>query len=342
VRLADLRIERLNPTTLDARRWTSRVKSQLGALAVGVMFLIGGFTVVLQGEQRLLQTGEQYSAADAAQLLTQLRRFARDTQGRSTDSLVQQEYARRVAAFRKSASSIEGMGGDLREAYERPSLWPWSLPQLAFIDDANAQNETAAAPATAPAAAAAARPLCHAVDSDVVLPDHAQTLPAYMREVYRELLSDFCFRQRVLSVDGVPSADLGINHSVFLQSLRRKVDIGANWALPFLFGLLGTLIHLLRTIGDERRRPMSSTDIAVRLSLGSVGGIVVGWFVASASPGLNGSLGGLSVPLAMSFLTGYGIEILFRALDRLSRTLETPPERPKAGSAAPGTTAAAA
>ena len=49
-------------------------------------------------------------------------------------------------------------------------------------------------------------------------------------------------------------------------------------------------------------------------------GIVLGWFT-SADSGLLTTSTLISLPFALAFLTGYGIDILFNALDKLQRAV---------------------
>ncbi len=75
---------------------------------------------------------------------------------------------------------------------------------------------------------------------------------------------------------------------------------------------------------------MEVFPMIVRLSLGGLAGIVIGWFSASVgtgSPAVSGNI--LSLPLVLAFLTGYGIDVFFSLLDRLSGSL-IEPQRDKA------------
>lgn len=66
----------------------------------------------------------------------------------------------------------------------------------------------------------------------------------------------------------------------------------------------------------RRRRNLNERGVA----RGGMRGIVVGWFT-SADSGLLTTSTLISLPFALAFLTGYGIDILFNALDKLQRAV---------------------
>ena len=87
--------------------------------------------------------------------------------------------------------------------------------------------------------------------------------------------------------------------------------------LPMLLGLLGAYAYVLRTVSREIRERSFSENSAlhhvVRLSLGALAGIAVGWILKPEQIGLLSS-----VPAwVMAFVAGYGIELLFAFLDRI-------------------------
>ena len=87
--------------------------------------------------------------------------------------------------------------------------------------------------------------------------------------------------------------------------------------LPMLLGLLGAYAYVLRTVSREIRERSFGENSAlhhvVRLSLGALAGIAVGWILKPEQIGLLSS-----VPAwVMAFVAGYGIELLFAFLDRI-------------------------
>jgi hypothetical protein len=123
----------------------------------------------------------------------------------------------------------------------------------------------------------------------------------------------------------------------------------SSFALPFLYGLLGACAYVLRDLAKEIRQVTlsqgSNIRYGLRLSLGPLAGLAAGWFIAT--PGapladvaveLTAELSALSVeqaaseaaaesgqgltfqalsPLALAFLAGYSVELVFNAMDRV-------------------------
>jgi hypothetical protein len=97
----------------------------------------------------------------------------------------------------------------------------------------------------------------------------------------------------------------------------------ANYILPILFGLIGTMAALVRTIQDKVTEsvlaPRDQALALIRLPLGMMAGICVGLFfnpnMITTQAGLGGALT-LSAS-GIAFLAGYGAEGFFRMLDLL-------------------------
>jgi hypothetical protein len=145
-----------------------------------------------------------------------------------------------------------------------------------------------------------------------------------MRSVLSDSLSDFCFQLKVLSPTGQGTLlNESLNQLTFLPVIKEKVSLRLNWFLPFFSGVLGSIILVMRNVASVRTPAVEWFPILMRLSLGGVAGVVIGWFGALAVPGLE-SKTALSVPFALAFLTGYSIELLFNLLDRMIRTVGDP------------------
>jgi len=90
------------------------------------------------------------------------------------------------------------------------------------------------------------------------------------------------------------------------------VGIVASFILPILFGTLGAVAYVIRTISDQIKTTTFASNAPVRnltrAALGALAGVVVGLF-----SGLSSQLS-LS-PLAVAFLAGYGVEALFSMFD---------------------------
>lgn len=105
------------------------------------------------------------------------------------------------------------------------------------------------------------------------------------------------------------------------------LDILQSYILPLLYGLLGASAYVLRTMAREIEEVTFSVEsnrgYILRLALGTLAGLIVGWFIFLL-PGQT-FLASIS-PFAIAFLVGYNIELLFSLMDNLIRKLSKPGE----------------
>jgi hypothetical protein len=97
------------------------------------------------------------------------------------------------------------------------------------------------------------------------------------------------------------------------------------YILPLLYGLLGAAAYVLRTLTTEIRdltyEIESNIRYRLRIQLGAVSGLAIGWF---SDAGLTFSANTLSLsPLALAFLAGYSVEVLFSLMDRMIYTFSS-------------------
>ncbi len=87
--------------------------------------------------------------------------------------------------------------------------------------------------------------------------------------------------------------------------------------LPLLYGLLGACTYVLRQLSIEVKQltyyRVSEIRYGLRLALGALGGMAISWFVKPDDGSALGSLG----PMALAFLTGYNVELLFAIMDKI-------------------------
>jgi hypothetical protein len=102
------------------------------------------------------------------------------------------------------------------------------------------------------------------------------------------------------------------------------------WILPFLTGVLGAAIFLLRDSLSPYTATLGTARMVVRLAMGGVAGIIIGWFWIPSGLGTTDLAKGSALPLALAFVTGYSIDILFSALERVRGFATAPPESAKA------------
>lgn len=156
-------------------------------------------------------------------------------------------------------------------------------------------------------------------------------MPPSIRTLQVDRLQDFSFGLKAL-----PSAYGGAAMPIdplstlkFLRAIEERVSLRSDWFLPFFFGVLGSIVFVMRNVANVRTPSMNLFSISMRIALGGVAGIVIGWFSQAVLPGFQ-STNALSVPFAFAFLTGYSIDALVGLLDRLSQGVGTgaQPQKP--------------
>jgi hypothetical protein len=90
------------------------------------------------------------------------------------------------------------------------------------------------------------------------------------------------------------------------------------YVLPLLYGILGAGTSILRTLSKQIERVIYSEGAGIqhllRISLGALAGIMVGWF-SFLLPNESSSFLGSVSPLAIAFLVGYNIDLFFSMMD---------------------------
>ena len=94
------------------------------------------------------------------------------------------------------------------------------------------------------------------------------------------------------------------------------------YILPLFLGWLGANVYILRQISNNIRNmtflPESSQGFKLRIFLGIIAGVTFSWLFGFLIPtGDEGEFASAS-PLAIAFLVGYSVEILFRGMDKLT------------------------
>ena len=340
ITLADLSSDR-DPFSPKSQRRTRAMQVGLSIFALVVLALIGYFMHALRIEQAAITEVEHVEQLRSDVKITELRNLAEYDQPIPRRNALYEELQHRIADLKLLNNQLYVIYNDATEALELPLFptyryfFPKPLPTVTY--DASKGPNNAAANASAQAkqdggdekkAAEDAVALQCAEDSSgsVRLQGIALTYPQWMQQVLAETSSDFCFQLRVLFPGEQSLLSQSVNGLSFVSGIKSKAALRAQWFLPFFYGLLGSAIFLMRNVASTRTPSIEWIALAMRLSLGGVAGIVIGWFVSTASAGFD-SAGNLSIPFALAFLAGYAIEILFTVLDRLNRAVAGPTTR---------------
>ena len=109
------------------------------------------------------------------------------------------------------------------------------------------------------------------------------------------------------------------------RALPAELAVVSGYALPVLMGLLGSMTYVLRrylrSIGERLLTPRDLREYIVRLVLGTVFGVAIGFFTSTSGQAseqiVAAPVSALGAP-ALAFLAGYGVEAVFRLLDGLA------------------------
>lgn len=118
-----------------------------------------------------------------------------------------------------------------------------------------------------------------------------------------------------LSSDPERADSEGVALSTQLIAAESVLKMLQSYILPLIYGLLGAFIFVLRSLLNQVRTLTFTASREVgyrlRLTLGCLAGMITGWL-------MKPEMGEMALsPMAMAFLAGYSIEVLFTLLDRL-------------------------
>jgi hypothetical protein len=105
------------------------------------------------------------------------------------------------------------------------------------------------------------------------------------------------------------------------------IDVMQKWVLPLLYGALGAMVFVVRTLSLQARdrlfRREAMVFLILRVFLGAISGLAIGWFW-NQTPQTPTTAGPMSLatlsPFALAFVTGYGVELFFTLLDKIIST----------------------
>lgn len=119
----------------------------------------------------------------------------------------------------------------------------------------------------------------------------------------------------------------------------RVLEVLQQYVLPLLYGWLGAMAYVLRTLGAQARARLYSIDehinFSLRVWLGIVAGLAIGWFFRAGDNDETATAVGSISALALAFVAGYSVDILFTAMDRIVAAFSSAPDKP-GSSTAPG------
>jgi hypothetical protein len=149
------------------------------------------------------------------------------------------------------------------------------------------------------------------------------SMPQYFQTEY-EVQKRVMQRQPVINQDKLDSLELKrslhqarIVYFGNVVSADTVLKVLQGYILPLMYGLLGAFIFVLRSLLEEIKAITYTLSCEIRyrlrLTLGALGGMIIGWFL---KPEEANALASLS-PMAMAFLMGYNVDVLFTLMDKI-------------------------
>lgn len=121
----------------------------------------------------------------------------------------------------------------------------------------------------------------------------------------------FCYQGLMYQPSMVPSL------SERLSRVNQVLSMYTLWILPAIYGALGATIYFMRSILDPLLPDPPTGKILLRVALGALAGIILGWFWTPDSVATN-EIGSVGFSLfGMAFLLGFSIDVFFVMLERL-------------------------
>jgi len=164
----------------------------------------------------------------------------------------------------------------------------------------------------------------------------SNSMPQYFQTEY-EIKKRAIQRDSVINQSQLDNLELGRSlhqaRIVFFENVLSAdsvLKVLQGYILPLMYGLLGAFIFVLRSLLKEIKSITYTFSCEIRyrlrLTLGALGGMIVGWFL---KPEEATALASLS-PMALAFLMGYNVDVLFsimdKAIDNIKLAIDKPNE----------------
>lgn len=111
--------------------------------------------------------------------------------------------------------------------------------------------------------------------------------------------------------------------TLFLRTLEQMIYVLSAFLLPICYGVLGAAVFMMRellpTKSNILKIHVSLEHAALRIGMGAVTGIIVGWFSISSKISEM-----TSTPFAVAFLAGFSFDLVFTFLDKLMAAFSSP------------------
>ena len=314
--IADLRAGR---SPFDSRNVKSRKRWQVG-LAVFTLVIVGAIAhchFLIQREEVALRAFNESRDARGSEKITAARKIVQFQDALDPKSCKFDEYQRARHDLRTLADLTVVSWEALRRLAEE-SPWPlWDqVKKTAALAPVSVAH--AAIPRTATPSAASVQTIDHICDPRERPDFVANGYPAWLKNVIYDSVDEICFAS-TLKLD---VQELRLNLAEWVPTIQQRISLQTAWVLPFLYGLLGACVYIMRRLLFYAKEAfVENVVIVLRLALGALSGVVISWFAVPNSGTAMPLIQASSWPFALAFLAGFSIDNLFFMLDRLNRSI---------------------
>jgi len=326
--LADLHFDR-NPLSPGNQTRTRKAQFWLPLLALVLLLTIGYFMQSLRDAQSFIARVERVEGQNPDQKLAALQQmilFDNPLETSKPRDTMREQYLGKVAELQRLTTELVSLSGQVGEL--APELNPLSegqpYPRLKrLVASIQALWSARPVPVQIPQSTPVPPGLCQVAESgDLKLPGEWALWPQWMQRMAVDDMRNFCFKLLLQAGRvGQLSPDLGSIVPKLINAtpvIRERIALRSEWILPFLYGLLGSLLYVMRAVGNIRLPAMHSMSILMRIALGGMAGIVIGWFSIGDPGGRSQVSSVIAWPFVLAFIAGYGIEALFSILDGMN------------------------
>lgn len=333
ITLIDLRAGR---SPFDPRNVSSRKRWQVGlsVATLGLIATIAYYQYLVQQQQSALRAYKEVLEARGSEKITAARKLVQRGNALAEDSCQLDTYQKSRHDLRLLADRTVMTTKTLHDLAEQS---PWPIVDAAIGAAQWLEGPVAARAAPPPEAGAPQEINAGAEDKAIKDPcDETERpklsppgYPKWLQLVVHDSVDEFCFASK-LSVDQMAAVDpirrptyyLGPNFEDPVPKVEQRILVQTGWLLPFLYGLLGASVYVMRRLlFDAKAAAVENFVIILRLALGALAGVVIGWFAGPSLVTLVSGSAASSLPYVLAFLAGFSIDNLFTLLDRANRAL---------------------
>jgi spore maturation protein SpmA len=293
------------------QRATRRLQICFCVVTIALTVMVASFTEYLHRGERALKALQQIQDTHPLDKLNALRRMVRFEKVLDHQTAINyDQYHRSIRELRELQDKLSGGYELLNNVAENA---PWSFAVRLFRGSLGY---------TVPAEALAKTVTDESDECDSEAQAtlrNSRKYAAWLQGVIADLVEEICFAQKTNLLLSLPRT------SGPVYQIQASMAALSGWVLPFLYGLLGASVFVMRDLLNLRTPTLGFFPTLLRVALGGIAGIIIGWFWIPTAIKAADVASLSSVPFGLAFLTGFSIDVLFSLLDRLNRTITDTP-----------------